>query len=191
MGFGPAWPQNRGRRGANRGPRLPFGPNRTVARTVVLIVLGLAAAAASRCAPVAVEGSLEGRPRLVDGDSFFIGQAEVRMQGIDAPEGRQNCTRDGRDWRCGDEAKRTLQRLIGRQPIRCDIHSTDQHGRRLATCYSAAGGNLNARMVAEGFAVAFGAYQSEESEARSARRGLWSSQFERPQDWRRRNNSRS
>jgi endonuclease YncB( thermonuclease family) len=46
-------------------------------------------------------------------------------------------------------------------------------------------------MVAEGLAVAFGAYKSEEAQARSARRGLWASEFERPQDWRRRNNTRS
>jgi endonuclease YncB( thermonuclease family) len=42
-------------------------------------------------------------------------------------------------------------------------------------------------MVEEGFAVAFGAYQSEEAAARSARRGIWASEFERPQEWRRRN----
>jgi endonuclease YncB( thermonuclease family) len=124
----------------------------------------------------------------VDGDSFFIGQTEVRMQGIDAPEGRQTCTRDGRDWRCGEDAKRTLQRLIAGQPIRCDIHSTDQHGRRLATCYTSSGTNLNASMVSEGFAFAFGSYQNEERQAKAAKRGLWNSEFERPQDWRRRNN---
>ncbi len=134
------------------------------------------------------KGTIEGRPRLVDGDSFFIGHTEVRMQGIDAPEGRQTCTRDGRDWRCGDEARRTLERFLGGQPIRCDIHSTDQHGRSLATCFNASGANLNARMVTEGYAVAFGAYRNEEAEARSARRGLWASEFERPQEWRRRNN---
>jgi endonuclease YncB( thermonuclease family) len=41
-------------------------------------------------------------------------------------------------------------------------------------------------MVEEGFAVAFGAYQIEEAAARSARRGIWASEFERPQEWRRR-----
>jgi endonuclease YncB( thermonuclease family) len=137
--------------------------------------------------PATVEGSLEGRPRFVDGDSFFIGQTEVRMQGIDAPEGRQTCTREGREWRCGEDAKRKLQGLTGGQPIRCDVHSTDQHGRRLATCFSSNGTNLNAEMVAQGYAVAFGTYEGEERQAKSARRGLWASDFERPQDWRRRN----
>jgi endonuclease YncB( thermonuclease family) len=154
---------------------------------MVLVVLGILAAALSRCMPATVEGSIEGRPRFVDGDSFFIGQTEVRMQGIDAPEGRQTCTREGREWRCGEDAKRKLQGLTGGQPIRCDVHSTDQHGRRLATCLSSNGTNLNAEMVAQGYAVAFGSYEGEERQAKLARRGLWASDFERPQDWRRRN----
>jgi endonuclease YncB( thermonuclease family) len=76
--------------------------------------------------------------------------------------------------------------LTAGKPIRCEVHSTDRHGRGLATCFSASGENLNARMVEEGFAVAFGAYQIEEAAARSARRGIWASEFERPQEWRRR-----
>ncbi len=89
-----------------------LGPQRTTVRTLVLIGLGVIAAVAARCTPEVVNGKIEGRPGSFDGDSFFIGQQEVRMQGIDAPEGRQTCTRDGRDWRCGEEARRTLERLL-------------------------------------------------------------------------------
>ncbi|QLP98364.1 MAG: hypothetical protein HZY79_14655 [Rhodoblastus sp.] len=39
-------------------------------------------------------------------------------------------------------------------------------------------------MVRAGAAVAYGAYEREEAEARDARRGVWSSRFDRPQDWR-------
>ena len=39
-------------------------------------------------------------------------------------------------------------------------------------------------MVAGGHAVAYGAYQLEERAARNAGRGIWSSRFERPADWR-------
>ncbi len=184
MGFGPQWPARRS--AATRSPRRRPGGGRT--RWMVLLALGLLAALLARFAPPQVGvGPVEGRPRLVDGDSLFIGSTELRMQGIDAPEGRQTCTREGREWACGEDARRNLQRLIGGQQIRCEVHSTDRHGRGLATCFSAAGDNLNARMVEEGFAVAFGAYQREEASARTARRGLWASQFDRPQDWRRRN----
>jgi endonuclease YncB( thermonuclease family) len=183
MGFGPQWPKRPER------TRAPRRPNASAARYIGLLVLGIIAAILGRCGPQIVHGSIEGRPRLIDGDSFYIGQTEVRMQGVDAPEGRQICKRDGRDWRCGEEARRTLERLTAGQSIRCEIHATDQHGRSLATCYSASGTNLNAGMVKEGFAVAFGDYRGEEAAARNARRGIWASEFERPQEWRRTNNS--
>ena len=124
-----------------------------------------------------------GKPRLVDGDSFHLAGEEVRLVGIDAPEGRQNCTRDGGSWPCGEESRRKLAQLIGAQPISCKARERDQHGRLLAVC-SVGSTNLNREMVASGMALAYGNYQSEESEARRSRRGLWSGEFERPRDWR-------
>ncbi len=129
-------------------------------------------------------GVVEGRPRLVDGDSFFIDGTEVRMVGIDAPEGKQTCERQGRTWSCGEEAKRQLAQMIGGRAISCRGDQPDQHGRVLGTC-SVNGRNLNSDMVASGYAVSFGArYGREEREARDAKRGLWSGDFQRPQDWR-------
>jgi len=165
--------------------------NGRLGRNLILVLLLVLATWASRQFSSVSVGSVEGRPRLVDGDSFFIGATEVRMQGIDAPEGRQTCFRDGRDWRCGEEAKCELERAVGSASIRCDVHAKDQHGRALATCTSATGQNLNQHMVQSGLAVAFGSYEAEEREARTARRGLWGSKFERPQDWRRRTNAGS
>lgn len=129
-------------------------------------------------------GPAEGAARLVDGDSFFVGGREVRLKGIDAPEGRQTCTRDGRDWPCGEESRRTLARLIGGRNVACNSIETDQHGRLLGTC-SAGTTELNREMVREGFAVAYGGFEAEEREARAARRGLWAGQFQKPRDWRR------
>jgi endonuclease YncB( thermonuclease family) len=189
MGFDPSRPKGR-RRTGQPATRHRLMPGRNGGRGIALLALAILAAVLARWVPQPVEGSIEGRPRLVDGDSFFIGATEVRMQGIDAPEGRQACMRNGEEWRCGEAAKTTLQRLTGGQSIRCDIHSTDQHGRRLATCFAASGKNLNARMVADGYAVAFGAYRTEEAAAKANRRGLWASEFEQPQDWRRRNGAR-
>lgn len=131
------------------------------------------------------QGGLEGHPRLTDGDSFHLGSREVRLKGIDAPEGRQTCTRGGRQWPCGEEARRELQRLIGNDAIKCRSVERDQHDRHLAYCTAADGRDINAAMVRSGFAVAFGKdYRAEEAEARNTRRGLWSGEFERPRDWR-------
>ncbi len=127
---------------------------------------------------------ISGTVRLVDGDSFFLGSREVRLEGIDAPEGRQMCTLNGRDWACGEAARRELARLIGGRKITCDAGKLDQHDRLLSRC-RVGGVELNRAMVASGMAVSFGRYYNrEEAEARAARRGLWAGEFQRPQDWR-------
>jgi len=136
--------------------------------------------------PVAPD-RVEGRARLVDGDSFHLSGHEVRLVGIDAPEGRQTCQRNGQLWRCGEAATQRLRDLIGGRQIGCDITRRDQHDRLLATCWRDRT-NLNREMIRAGYAVAFGKrYRSDERAARQAQRGLWSSQFERPQAWRRKN----
>lgn len=127
---------------------------------------------------------VRGHARLVDGDSFFLGGEEVRLVGIDAPEGRQRCTRAGQSWPCGEEARRQLARLIGGREITCRSVERDQHGRLLGVCFVGAQ-ELNREMVASGLALAYGNYEKEEATARSARRGLWSGEFQRPRDWRR------
>jgi endonuclease YncB( thermonuclease family) len=131
-----------------------------------------------------VPGELRGWPRLVDGDSFHLGGAEVRLKDIDAPEGRQTCTRNNEPWRCGDAARAELARLIGGAEIVCKEVDRDRYGRYLAYC-TANGRDLNRAMVENGFAVAYGGYEREEAQARARRAGLWAGQFERPRAWRR------
>lgn len=137
-----------------------------------------------KTAEMPASGQVTGHPKLVDGDSFFLDGDEVRLVGIDAPEGRQECTRQGKAWACGEASRRELQRLIGGRPITCGATERDQHQRLLSRC-QAGGVELNRQMVANGFAVSFGrSYQREEEDARRQRRGIWDSDFERPQDWR-------
>ncbi|MEO1719716.1 MAG: thermonuclease family protein [Pseudomonadota bacterium] len=107
--------------------------------------------------------------------------------GIDAPEGPQTCMRDGKPWTCGRAATQRLRALVSSDDVSCEVEDRDQHGRLLSVCRSR-GRDVNAEMVRTGYAVAFGRrYQSLEREARTARRGLWSGTFERPQQWRRKN----
>ncbi len=131
-------------------------------------------------------GSAEGPARLVDGDSLFVGGKEVRLKGIDAPEGRQTCTREGKSWPCGEEARRQLQRMISGNSVRCRSIEKDQHNRLLGYC-SADGKELNREMVRSGYALSYGKFEAEEKAAKAERRGLWSGEFERPRDWRRNN----
>ncbi len=127
----------------------------------------------------------------MDGDSFFLGNDEVRLFGIDAPEARQVCTAaNGSAYRCGRKAANALRKLIKSQDVSCDVLSTDRYDRSLARCRSGEV-DLNLEMVRSGWAVAYrdgtGAFGRAEDEARAAKRGLWQGLFDRPQDWRRLN----
>jgi len=131
--------------------------------------------------------SVSGRAELIDGDSLRVGGHEVRLKGIDAPEGRQTCSRSGAPWRCGDAARDALSRMIGGEAIACAVSERDQFGRLLAKC-RVGDRNLNADMVAAGMAVAYGAYEREQAAAKSERRGIWGSEFQMPRQWRDENN---
>ncbi len=56
---------------------------------------------------------VSGLARPIDGDSLWVGGNEVRLKGIDAPEGRQTCRRSGAIWGCGEAARSALVGLIG------------------------------------------------------------------------------
>jgi endonuclease YncB( thermonuclease family) len=161
--------------------------NRAVAVTVLVGGAVLAIGAAKTFVPQAQE-RIAGRAQVIDGDSLEIGSARLRLYGIDAPEGRQSCTRDGRAWACGIEATRKLRSLIGDRPISCTQRDVDDYERIVAVCRSG-NADLAAELVRSGFATAYRRYSSdyadEESEARAARRGLWAGEFDAPEDYRR------
>ncbi|MGD9882792.1 thermonuclease family protein [Reyranella sp.] len=118
----------------------------------------------------------------------------VAAHGIDAPEGRQECTRpDGTAWRCSQQAPLALSDHVDRAVVRCDPHDRDRYGRVVAVCFLV-GEDLNRWMVANGWAVAFRRYSldyvTDEDRARVAGVGLWSGTFQMPWDWRQTHRSR-
>ena len=131
--------------------------------------------------------TLSGPAEIIDGDSLSLSGISVRLFGIDAPEGKQTCNRSGAAWRCGEEAATQLRNLIGGNPIECRGRDIDTYGRTLAVC-SVAGIEINRAMVEAGWATAFRKYSQdyvvEETRARAARRGIWTSEFQLPQDFR-------
>lgn len=148
----------------------------------------VAAIAAGVAFTAASQERISGRAKITDGDSFEIGDTSIRLFGVDAPEGRQPCTRDGREWACGEEAARRLRGLTGSGNVVCLRRDTDDYGRVVAQC-SRGSVDLAAEMARSGFAVAYRryttAYVDEENEARAARRGLWAGEFTPPDQWRR------
>ena len=132
--------------------------------------------------------SVMGVASVIDGDTIEIRGQRIRLFGIDAPEGRQLCERDGRPYRCGQEAALALADKIGRRTVQCEQKDVDRYGRIVAVC-RLGGEDLNGWLVRNGYAVAYRRYSLDyvaaEDKARSERRGLWGGEFTLPWLWRR------
>lgn len=172
----------------------PFGWRRVGRLTDLVVALGLlgliviaGAVLMQRLGPAR---TVTGASMVIDGDSLRVGGEELRLEGIDAPEYRQFCrrrdgARESEQVACGRAARAALARLLAHGELACAIGRVDRYGRGLARC-TAGGVDVNAAMVRDGHALAYGDYRREEEEARSAGRGIWAYDFERPADWRRR-----
>ena len=140
-------------------------------------------------APSAARAVLAGVATVRDGDSIEIHGQAIRLYGVDAPEARQVCQRDGTEWRCGQAAAHALAEHIGRRPVTCRQRDRDRYGRPVAVCLSA-GEDVSAWLAREGWALAYRRYASdyvaEEATAQAAKRGLWSGTFTPPWEWRER-----
>src|SRR5262249_37296221 len=132
-------------------------------------------------APAASGAPLAGHAWIVDGDSIRIDGVPIRLEGIDAPEWDQTCTdQDGRTWACGRAATRQLRAYTRDLTLTCRPRATDRYGRVVATCLLPDGTDVNARLVRDGWAVVYDfgrTYAAEESEAKAAKRGIWSGAF--------------
>ncbi|WP_423601997.1 thermonuclease family protein [Sphingomonas sp. MS122] len=130
------------------------------------------------------------RVHVIDGDSLQIGERTVRLQGIDAVEFHQPCTTpEGKPWKCGTEARKALQALVGKGSLVCETHATDNFGRAVSTCSVNGVEDIAATLVAQGWAVSGdgereGLHLAEQEAARRARRGIWRGSFQRPAEWR-------
>lgn len=140
--------------------------------------------------PVAAAQSVSGPATAIDGDSLRVSGVEVRLFGIDAPEGKQTCDREGRVWACGEAAAQQLRDLVAGKRVDCRGQGRDTYGRVLAVC-SAGYDELNKTMVEQGWATAFRKYSetyvASETRAKQVKLGIWSSTFVLPEDYRQAN----
>jgi len=164
---------------------------------VLLVVGAVVAFAIGRCssAPGTSDGSIagipasiSGTPLVLDGDTLDFNGLRVRIFGIDAFERDQLCERaDGSRFACGQVARQSLIVAIARAPVTCERRDVDKYGRMVAVCRTR-GGDLAARVVLDGSALAYRHYSNdyvdEEDTARKAGRGVWSGKFEAPWDYR-------
>ena len=137
---------------------------------------------------------ITGIPSTIDGDSLAISGARIRLHGIDAPESRQLCQKDGQSYRCGQQATLALDGLINRRSVHCKARDRDRYGRIVAVCFLG-DIDLNEWLVRQGHAVAYRRYSKDyvaaENAARTARQGIWDGEFDLPWEWRKATRSKS
>ena len=131
---------------------------------------------------------ITGKARVIDGNTIDIAGERIRLHGIDAPESKQTCTdKDGKEWRCGQDVTFALAEMIGNHWITCKGEERGKFGRLIAVCY-AGPYDLNAKMVRQGWALAYRRYSTDyvqdERAAKVAQKGIWRGEFMPPWEWR-------
>ena len=147
-------------------------------------------------------GEISGIPKIVDGDTVYINDNKFRLEGIDAPEMRQQCKKESfkissiigftfyKDYNCGKVSKEKLISKINGSKIKCIFANKDRYKRYIATCFRGKI-NLNQWMVRNGFAIAYRRYSKkyvlDEDYAKENKLGLWQGKFVNPEKWRKLN----
>ncbi len=134
---------------------------------------------------------IEGKIKVIDGDTIKIDGMSIRLKGIDAPEKNQFCLKNNESYNCGSMSTKALKKYVGREKIKCHYTEKDRYGRILGTCYFSYDSSklsLNRFMVHTGHAVAYKRYSEKyldsEKWAKDNHLGMWQGNFERPEKWR-------
>ena len=128
--------------------------------------------------------------KVVDGDTINLNGEKIRFTGIDTPELKQTCTKQGIKNYCGLSAKKILIDKIDNKTIECISEGKDQYKRTLAECFIN-NESLSRHLVRSGYAFAYRKYSKkfieDENYAKANQLGMWSMKFEYPWDYRKNN----
>ena len=138
-----------------------------------------------------VADEIVGIPIITDGDTIKIINKRIRLHGIDAPEDRQICKKNSKEYSCGKIATDVLVEKINENQVRCIVQDKlDRYKRYIGVCF-VGNINLNQWMVRNGHAVAYRKYSKnyikDENYAKKNKLGLWSGDFINPEKWRKLN----
>ena len=89
--------------------------------------------------------------KITDGDTIRINGEKIRFSGIDTPELRQMCLKQGIKTPCGLTAKKILIDKIADNKIVCIREGKDQYKRTLAECF-VNNESLSSYLVKSGYA---------------------------------------
>ena len=147
-------------------------------RLFFVCLWAMAVCSACGYTPVRFERAPRGKYKVVrvyDGDTFTIlvppdYTFNIRIQGIDAPERRQEF---------GMYARLYLEALIGGREVEIFPMEQDKWGRTTARCFNHEGKDIGLEMIKGGMAWYYSEYykdpkyENEERIARATQRGLW------------------
>ena len=128
--------------------------------------------------------------RVVDGDTIHLNGEKIRFTGIDTPELKQTCIKEGVINPCGVIAKEILIKKINDNKVECISNGKDQYKRTLAECF-VNGESLSSYLVRSGYGFAYRKYSKkfilDENYAKANKIGMWSMKFDYPWDYRKYN----
>ena len=128
--------------------------------------------------------------KVVDGDTIHLNGEKIRFTGIDTPELKQTCIKQGIKDYCGITAKKILVDKIGNRIVECISQGKDQYKRTLAECF-VNNESLSSHLVRSGYAFAYRKYSKkfieDENYAKINQLGMWSMKFDYPWDFRKNN----
>ena len=128
--------------------------------------------------------------KVIDGDTIHLNKEKIRFSGIDTPEIKQVCNKNGEIIECGIEAKELLMNKISNHKVKCLKEGVDRYKRILAECF-VNNQSLSKYLVREGYAFAYRKYSSkfieDENYAIKNKNGMWGMTFEYPWDYRKKN----
>ena len=128
--------------------------------------------------------------KITDGDTIKINGEKIRFSGIDTPELKQTCIKQGVKKPCGITAKQILIDRIADKNVTCINEGKDQYKRTLAECF-VNNESLSSYLVRSGYAFAYRRYSKkfiiDENYAKFNKLGMWSMEFDYPWDWRKKN----
>tara|TARA_B100000780_G_C20722528_1_gene287184 strand:+ start:36 stop:506 length:471 start_codon:yes stop_codon:yes gene_type:complete len=138
-----------------------------------------------------IANEISGFAVVSDGDTIKILNNKIRLHGIDAPEKKQNCTKNEKKYNCGRLATEALIKKINKNVVKCLTQKNkDRYNRSIGVCFVDQK-NLNKWMVKNGYAVAYRRYSKDyildEEFAKKNKLGLWSGTFLKPERWRKLN----
>lgn len=107
-------------------------------RSMIFLVVALTVSGLSAMAGQWVEGRVT---HVRDVDTIEVSNLPVRLNGVDGPE---------LDERGGQAAKRWMQKLILREPVKCWLTGDKTYDRWVGTCYTSSDADIGALAIQAG-----------------------------------------